>query len=463
MKISFKNPKFKMILIICAVVFVIACASLVAYYFLTSADLPIQDAAAYYNEALTNSYEDQYTYTVSSKENITIGEEAYNKTHKKVITVENDQRIQIYHTLQVGNVSINYTEFYQDGIAYLYLNGGQFYRETTLEEFKASYIPLFPIDPNHYNTIAGTTKHGKSTITFSASTPEIWLEGFYDNFDSGSAIVNIDKYGKICESKYTCTYSKGERHISCTISTMPNDPFPIIMDIPSTTDGYTKITNPDHITVLEEATIFLLATQTISSTYDDTILCEVFGDNRKQHIQITAENTTDWHSRIDTNISLSNISTEGSVTTLHKEETFENGELTIVTDNADPVKDNNATVESAKSSCQDILVGTVLLPKHVKDVTFQQVDDQLQYHYTCNEEFAQILSDEACNTLYRDSQVLSSSAQDHMTVLVEGYLIIDRNTGLPIESGFRYKGIYTINKLPYALEFSASQQYTLVG
>ena len=69
----------------------------------------------------------------------------------------------------------------------------------------------------------------------------------------------------------------------------------------------------------------------------------------------------------------------------------------------------------------------------------------------------------ACKTLYDNPDILSEQTESYSVDISVGYLRIDKDTGLPIASGFRYLGTYTIDSLPYRLEFRADQQYTILN
>ena len=58
--------------------------------------------------------------------------------------------------------------------------------------------------------------------------------------------------------------------------------------------------------------------------------------------------------------------------------------------------------------------------------------------------------------------MLDELAASNTTDVMECYLELDKNSGLPVASGIRYSGTYTIEDVPYQLRFDADQNYDIV-
>ena len=78
-----------------------------------------------------------------------------------------------------------------------------------------------------------------------------------------------------------------------------------------------------------------------------------------------------------------------------------------------------------------------------------------------NEDFAKLISSNACQILYQKPELLNEIAQSSTTKTLTCYLKIDKTSGLPLSAGIEFSGSFEVNQLPYVLSFKADQTYVI--
>lgn len=428
---------------------------------LADADVLYENAVA----AVTNA--SNLSLNITQQKEITVGNETFNETSTQTVTYEglDSEHLQVAmeETLQAGSHTVTITELYADGVGFFTVEEGRFTFSANRDEYLARYTPAVLLDTSLYSSITGTRAKGIACITFAQPSGfEPWLDIENAELISAVGTAYIDKAGQLTESRYELTYTQGNAYIRQSITVEPVDALHSPIQIPEDTSAYTPISDPNILRLLEIACGHLLEATSVTSTYTDTILCHAFGDQRSQSIVINAVSADQLDAQVDTSVSLSNSGKLGSASTVSKTERFSNGIYTVVVNDGEETAKSDIDAAAMHSYCQDILVGTMALPQYITGASVTETEDTYQIRFTASEDFGQLLQKEACLTLYQDADILSKQAQSYRTDSVLCYLTLHKSTYLPVASGFHYVGIYTIDALPYPLEFRADQQYRLL-
>lgn len=390
---------------------------------------------------------------ITERSTQTISFSAFNTENMRAITDE---------TLSYNNHNVEISEIYADSTVYTTINGSRFQGNILYDAYILRYAPLLPINSELYSAISGVDTGDSYLISFSGATSlESWADHQAYKLIDASASVRILKDGTIKESKYIASYSVNGMTVQNTVTVEITDTESVQIQPPENPSDYTVLTSLDAPRMLEKACGYLSDAKSIDSHYKDRILCEAFGDQRNQDIQLKASNNGDWSAEIITNIDIVNSSKAGVTSSLTQTEKFHNNKYSITIDNVPQDTNSDITLGDMQRYCRDLLVGTVMLPQYITDATINDADDTLTITLTGNSNFAKLLDAEACATLYKDDSVLTDLMQSYTINTIECYLKINKLTGLPIASGFKYQGTYVINDLPYSLEFFADQEYLL--
>lgn len=389
----------------------------------------------------------------------------FNQNSDKLLTLyyQDGMPIQAYieEQLNIGSQSVHITQVFQDGTLYTELDGGMFRTDATMEAFISECIPTVLLTAENYHTVTGTTGRKGATISFSQPiSAESWALPEGGGFVRAEGTAKLANNGNLTENSYTLQYNLSDmtviKQYNVSIQTPPTEQPEAIKNA----DGYIPLSDPNALILLEQMCGYLLQAEIIHSSYNEYIFCQAFGDQRTRSIQMQLQTTPQLTAKAETNVALTNTSRAGDAAQMQQTETLEGGKYTLTVNGIQ--EENPQTTKDAFSSyCKNLLVGTMILPRHITGVTLQENGDECYLEFTASDALSKTIRADTCNTLYQNPTLLDDMASDHMTQTMIGYFSYSKSTGLPLSSGIRYKGIYTISGLPYQMEFHAEQTYDI--
>jgi hypothetical protein len=426
---------------------------------------PIENAAQIYADAIEKvQLSPNLSYTITETKEQVVGNETFHLESQKQVTFTQLQTVDfqasVTEAMKAGSYTVSLSETFADGTGYFTVENTCFTSELSKADYLARHIPAVAATPSLYGKITGHKENGSTVILLEqGSAPESWINTDGTDFISSGATVTISQNGQLEKTVYSATYKEDGATVflSVTVALKPLEN--TVISLPE--GPFIPIDDPNIPRMLEIACGYLLETQSITSQYQDRIHSQAFGDLRTQTITLNALSTDTWSSQTKIQVTLDNTGKIGAGSTLIKEELYKDGILKTIVDGVEQ-PNTQPDMESIKTHIQDILVGTIILPQYIQAATIVEDIDSYRIEFTANEVFGALLGDEACATLYQNTQILREHAEDY-TANTTCYLTIQKKTGLPVNSGFQYVGIYTMEGLPYRMEFSADQQYNLLN
>lgn len=425
--------------------------------------LDYNESTSVYEKATLTLPQSSYSYTVHRAKEITTGNIRLSETATQHITFRNigadDFRAAVNEEITIGNQVIESTEHFSGDCSYHSVADCNFRCSVTSEAFTSRYAPLLLIDCSNYADISGIKNRDGYTLFFkSPSAPELWFKETSAEFLSAEGSMAIDNEYQIISIGYSCEYRIGQNEFTLRIETIPLAKVNNVI-IPEGANNYTVITHPDAPRFLEIASAYLMSASEIHTEYDDYIYCQAFGDKRIQNIILDTTHNNQWSAQVSTTMQLSNDSKSGSLSIVKKKETFDENGYAISVNDSSPTANEQIMEADMQKYCQNILIGTVMLPKYIASMEHNEADNLLTLRFYANEDFARQLRSDAYNILYQQTDILKSREQEYTTQTAEFYLTLDTVTGLPCSSGFFYTGYYTVDALPYHLIHNAKQVY----
>lgn len=445
-------------------VLAVVIGSLCSSLFWGNRQRPIENAAQIYTDAIENIQSSaNLSYTVTQTKEQVIGSESFHLESKQQVTFTQlqtaDFRGSVNETMKAGGHTVSLCETFANGMGYFTVENTCFTNKLSKAAYLARQIPAVTATPSLYSSITGYKQNGSFVILLEqGSAPESWSKAEGLDFISSGATVTINQNGQLEKTVYSATYSESGSNIFLSVTVELNPWEDTVISPPE--GPFTPIDDPDIPRMLEIACGYLLEAQSITSQYQDRIHCQAFGDLRTQTITLTAVNSDMWASLTETLTTVENTGNIGAGSTLAKKELYKGGVLKTVVDGIEQ-SITQPDAQTIQTRCQDILVGTIILPQYIETATIVEDTDTYRIEFSANETFSALLGDEACVTLYQNTQILLEHADDY-TADTTCYLTIYKNSGLPVSSGFQYVGVYTMDGLPYRMEFSADQQYDLL-
>jgi len=427
-----------------------------------------EDPAVCYS-ASTEKLSEQYNMQliVDTYELLETNENQFKTARQQNVTClnRNADDLQLYATesISTGTLDLQTCVVYCDKTLYYTLNDSKFAGNYESAAVSAQYPPPVILDPNNYQAIDGLQVGNSTVIFFSAPKQQEMWTGIADAaFTDAYGYAWIDHNGDLIKSTYNLCYTIGDYtfYRSVTVRIADLDPAPITL--PTNADEFVRLSDPLLPMQLELACGYLLQAQNLKASHTDTITCELFGDTRDRGIDILIEKKAEDQSlEMATSIKITNNSREGAVFTSKQVQRYENGNYTLITNDTPDAAIGSISSWEFLANCQEMLIGTILLPQHIQDAEISYAADLYRVEFTANEEFAQKIISDACTTLYNEPQLLNELAAEQRVDKVLCYLELDAQSGLPVKSGIHFLGTYYSGGLPYQLIFESDQTYVI--
>ena len=429
---------------------------------------PVNVPITVYEDAVKKlNQQSNIVYTVSAVKETLLDQTVLTETVSQTIAYESldseNFRGYVKEALSIGTQKIESNEYFSGGIAYFTIQDGAFKTDMTSAQYLARYVPATAVDSTLYATVKGTKAADTSTFTFTdPSAAEKWLSTDEVILQSAVATATVDNRGNLTKSTYDVTYIENKVHCAFRVTVQiayTNTP-PIQLP-----DGskYVTTDNIELPKLVERSCGYLTTLNNITSVYNDTIVCEVFGDLHTSAVTISTGSASDWSARIESTASHNDTSKPGDTKITQTFEKYENGVYAYSSDGQNYAKDDSIDLNTMQDHCKGYLINNIILPEQIVTATVTETAKTYQFEIRPNDDFASMIAENACYALYKDATVLTSQAQTHTTDAITCYLHIDKETGFPVAYGFAYTGTYVLSDLPYKLSFEGDQTYSIPG
>jgi len=460
-----KQSRLQIVLIATAVITVVLGIVAISQGALNSKPQSSQlDGVLLYNEAIQEiTNRNEFSYYVQTEKKIITEKNIYTESRKQNIGYTHsgagDFQFSATDTLSVGDYEITTSCRYDNGTAYLSPDKSRFSARLSQIQLQKQYVPAKLLTPSNYGSIYAYPVSTGTVVYFtSASAAEPWAENRNMAFQQASGIAQFDKEGILTETVYCITYKADDSVIEKTVTIKPAHKSVTLEQI--NTEDYTPVSSLNAPLALELACGYLLQSNTISAQATDTITCDAFDDRYIQNITLNYTRAEDDVTAVlHTNLLQQNSSRGGEIIESTQTLTFSDGSCSVSINNASPVTDSSITQETMLKYCQDVLIGSILLPNDIVTAIFTETNTQYRYDFTATEDLATRISEKACIALYNDAAFLQKLASSYTYDGVNAYIVLDKTTLVPIASGISYKGTYVIDDFLYVLSYTAEQTY----
>ncbi|MEE1329524.1 MAG: TraB/GumN family protein [Oscillospiraceae bacterium] len=353
---------------------------------------------------------------------------------------------------------VTYKEIWAQGNVYAELmNTYRYSGPVDAEELSSRYTPVVLLNAELYSSISSEKSAGSTVISFAEPTAaETWAipeEGELVE-SSGSATVNSD--GVMEEMYYTVTYTYGPAEIKMEVQSKPMDTTKNIA-APANPDTYTQIECIDALRMTISAPAMLAQADDVTSSGMESLFCQAAGLLRNQSTKINLSGRKEaTKAKIDTGVYVMDYSTRKSQE-YDQEETFIDGKLTTVVNDGLPSTKGNVTWENIRDYVSTTILAGILDMDFWKDVTGYDLGSVYYLEYQLNDNFGNTMQNNICKMLWNDPSFLYNLASKYENSELNGYLSIDKYTGIPVAAGYYYKGIHTIENQDYELTLQFDQ------
>lgn len=348
------------------------------------------------------------------------------------------------------------SEIFQNGTVYGSLSNGLYSASMSAEDFIARYTPAVLLDVSVYSNVEFTND---TTISFSgASRMESWLaQEDYEMIGAVGTAV-LDESGKLKSTTYDVTYHNGSTVVTELVTVTVND-YTAQVEVPDDTSAYTQLDHPDIPILLERSYGYSLQSRSLSFTMDEIIASAAIDAMYSIWTQVDMHgqgkdlklHETYAHRMMD----LSGAPIWSTDVTNH----FENGEYIYTLDGESTTYqlDSESSIEELRRDVMWVLGDIAYYSDSMQTVTLTEVPGGYVLEYTFDDEASEALKAYACNMILNEGDYLDSIADGYTVQQSEGYMAIDKATGLPTGYSISYTGAHSIDGYDYILVLETTQ------
>jgi len=413
--------------------------------------------------------EDHLTMEITQTREVSLGDDTYVHSAEQTLTVENlnseHPTVHSDELLRYGMDDpywVEIEEYYNDGTVLIDIDGNLYQSAIAAEDYLLRFVPVALLDPSMYDSVRVTqAEDDEIEILFSgAEEAERWL--------SLEDITVLEAEGRACledgrltECQYTVHYAYGGTTISDGFLVEYEEKADPIVS-PKQRENYVSLEHPDLPRQLEAVTGMLFQAKTVSTLTSESYLSYAAGAYIGRFTQIDSCYTDDkLNARSDYSVSIVDYTHNAETTQYQQLETYMGGKYSISIDGGAPEYSKSVTQEDMEEYILSSLIANILMSEYLASATMTDLGAVYLMEFVGSEDLALGMHDHSCEMLFNDPEVLTSLAEAYETVTMDGYLAIDKYSGLPTAAGFLYEGEHTIEQSPYLLSYQLDQSFVL--
>ena len=327
------------------------------------------------------------------------------------------------------------------------------------QQLSARYIPVILLNTALYGEITAQDTAEGTLLTFSQPTaPEDWAIPDDAELVDATGTALVDANGALKQMNYTLTYIYGSTQVTREVQSKPMDT-PKTVASPANPDTYTPMDNIDIPRLRVTMGTRLLQADSFAVSEIISLFSQAGGVTRNQSIVLNLHGRDeDIIGKVETGIFYMDYSTM-ETQQFEQEELFLNGSYTYAIDDAKPIEDRFVTWREFQDYTFEIMSFEILDFEDWENLTVTEMDSLILLEFDLNETFGDETQKEVCDILWENPYFLSNLASSYQTKEANGYLSLDKYTGLPIAAGYYFEGVHTIDGTPYLMTLQHDKSF----
>ncbi len=435
----------------------------------TESTQPEPTAADIYEEALaalTALTDGEYNIRITTTR--TTGDATYTDEVRRTVYYEN---IGSENMVAVVNSENNFPEDYYFDSREVYTDGTVYYSFTSMddttystamdaEDFLARQVPISLLDAALYGTV---TQSSDTLISFTDATAlESWIAPEYAELLEASGEVELWTDGTIKSMTYEASYLQGPVAVerSYTLKPVSSTVGDLTGYLPDSEEPCVTVEDIDipYFVAFSNYMGYSLRDCSLATGYNLVAASEALGMTYSVYADLyTSGSGDDFLYTAEQSISSTDYSGEYAYT---YEERFADGVAVYSVDGGEEIP-TSGTARNYAEYMSTVLTYYTPSVRHIETVQMEDMNGFWYIEYTGNEDFGLAVEDMASYDLAGDSDFLDGYANEYKTDTAEGYVIIDKDSLLPIASGINYQGRHNIDGSFYRLYYTVSQTISI--
>ncbi len=364
--------------------------------------------------------------------------------------------------LEIGEYQDEFTEYFSDGVLYINVyDTGYFQGDMTADDFIARFAPAVLLDETLYTDISSQKSDSSISLTFANPIgPEKWALPQGAKFLSASGSAKITNNGTLSKTVYTIDYTLGNTTVSMEVTAeaeVYDDKAP---EAPQNPERYNKIDSIEAPRLYDTAILYVLSSETASSTVNQTIISQAAGYTQLEQAELHYVGTANNHLS-SVQQALTSVDSTGTTNTYTLIEKFQDGQYTYIENGGASTPDSSVNAEIMAEYVQNLCFANILSLDYISSAKMEDLNGLLYLEMELNSEWGELTAKDLSYRLFQDENFLDNYATNYETTTASHYLCLNPATGFPVAIGIAYAGTHTIDGQKYILAQEAVQNYRL--
>jgi len=346
--------------------------------------------------------------------------------------------------------SASVEELYYEGCVYGKVNNYSYKVESAQDDYFDRHAPAVLLDPSVY---ASVTLEDNVISFADAIHLEDWLyrDGFVMEKACGTA--TLDAQMQLTGFTYSVAYLYGNIRYETDYITEITDSG-AVLEKPSIYTPWNEIPLADAPIMMERAYGYLLESDTKSVSTLQLVESDAVGFSVVEQNDLLIHREQDLKMVDHYNVQILEVSTGGFVE-YELGNIYKDGVLTYYEDDVEPTTEN-VTEAEMEAYCEGLLDYHYPVMMNLRDFVVSEVQGGMVFDYTMSSSISEGLRETAQAFLFGEPQYLDLQASGYELLMAEGYLAIDRYSGLPTSNSITYSALHTIDgeKYPLAMQIT---------
>lgn len=401
----------------------------------------------------------------------TVGTDYYKDYSTKELTYQGiGTETMVVHVTEDNDCGTPYQtdEIFAEDMVYLSSDDlGKFSSTMTAEEYLERRPAKMLLDASLYSGISSAPAGSSTLITFTdAEAGESWAIPEEGVLISATGTALISESGEIRKITYSAEYTYGAADITVDVDVFYNtyENEDIISLIPGDTSEYVEIDWIDapaqmlaaygHISYITSASY--QDTEVVFSAAAGVVFTLEYGVD-------TYGLGADFMAKYTTEINSTDITGYGQNDSYRLEELYRDGTYSYSENGQEYQTSPGVTASNMANYCMTTMLGDLPDSAKIASLTATEIGGVYVIEYSFANEVGEEVQANICSMLYNDPDFLNNYASSYATDYIDGYLSIDKYTGLPTAAGQSYAGVHILDGQDYPLTLECTTSYYLAS
>ena len=361
-------------------------------------------------------------------------------------------------TLILGKAPrVTQRQIYADGVVYVELQGSRYCAQSTGERFLAEQIPPVPLDASLYRSLEGDTLEDGLLLRFEEpAAGESWAMPEGGSLLEASGTASISGDGSLTAASYELRYLFGGLTVFTRyeVSFRAPEEQTLSASAPVSARDYETLDAAGAPLLMLRAAYLLDSAAALTATISREIYSEAAGASSRSYDIL---HLLEWDGKFllhEENSYTAVDHTKGRTIALGYDADYSDGELRTRSDSGE---EESVRLSSAEMSERARYYITRSFPgfDSLTDAEIKEVGDYLLLSFSGSEDYGLQLKDLACSSLFMATpEILDENASAYATRTADGFLAVEKISGIPTALNLEFTGAHVIDDTPYELIMS---------